>query len=106
MILLLLLVLNQPVYNATDVLEAPIGLKHEATITRIFRTEIGGHYYNPYVIHSDTRCVGPGGLCSFGLLPEYYRRGYTDPHNPYDVAEYINWVLENNRACNWPYLCR
>lgn len=105
MILLLLLVLNsQPTYNSTDVHLAPEGLKHETTIRYIFQREIGGVRYDPYALHTNRQCYGPGGLCEFGLLPEFHRRGYIDRYNPYEVALYIDSVLEEGRHSNWPYL--
>ena len=92
-------------FTSDDVHAAAAEARHSATVTRIFRTEIGGVGYNPYAPHSDSRVVGPGGLCSCGLLGEFTRRGYTDPHDPYQVAAYIDQVLDEGRACNWRYLC-
>ena len=54
--------------------------------------------------HGDAGVVGPGGLASFGLRPQFYAWDFTDPHNPYQVAEYIDRVLDEGRHENWPYL--
>ena len=107
--MLFLLALSTPVtsaesFTSDDVHAAAAGAKHSATVTRIFRTEIGGVGYNPYAPHSDSRVVGPGGLCSCGSLGELTRRGFTDPYDPYQVAAYIDQVLDEGRAHNWPYL--
>lgn len=92
-------------FTPDDVHQAASSSRHPSTMSLIFRLEIGGVGYDPYATHSDSRCVGPGALCSFGLLGEFGRRGFTDPHSPYQVARYIDQVLDEGRACNWPYLC-
>lgn len=103
--------LLQTSFTPNDVHQAPTGLRHESTIRTIFQYEIGGHAYNPYVPHSDPNCYGPAGLCTYGLLTEFrsyttYNGGVPDPHNPYQVAAYVEWKLDNGGHCNWPYLCR
>lgn len=99
------LVLTPARFTPDDVHQAASTSRHPSTMSLIFRLEIGGVGYDPYATHSDSRCVGPGALCSFGLLGEFGRRGFTDPHSPYQVARYIDQVLDEGRACNWAYLC-
>lgn len=94
---------HQVRFSPDDVLAAARQARHPQVAT-IFRFEIGGFGYDPYVQHSDHRCFGPGGLCSYGLLPDFRNRGYQDPHNPYAVAEYIDGVLDRGGYRNWPYL--
>lgn len=83
--------------------------RHSREITCIFRAEVGGYGFDPYVPHTDAGVFGPGGLATYGLLPEFTRwtaaRG-EDPnrYSPYQVARYIDWVLDEGRGRNWPYL--
>jgi hypothetical protein len=53
--------------------------------------------------HGDGRTFGPGGLAEYGLLPEFYRRSFSDPFNPFQVADYLDGVADDGRlAGNYP----
>lgn len=98
------------VWTAEDVHIAAADSQHSREVTCIFKHEIGGVGYNPYAIHSDPNVYGPGGLASFGLLNEFTRftsarNEIADRYNPYQVANYIDYVLDTpSRQSNWPYL--
>ena len=94
----------QQQWTPDDVREAAREARHSREITCIFTVEVGGHGFNPYTPHGDAGVIGPGGLSSFGLLPQFQSRGYDDPYNPYQVASYIDSVLDEGRGGNWPYL--
>lgn len=90
-------------WTRDDVLVASSQARHSAAIACIFRYEVGGVGYDPYAIHMDSRVYGPGGLAAFGLLPEFNRRGFTDPYSPYEVAAYLDQVADEGRlAGNYP----
>lgn len=92
-------------YNADDVHVAAESARYPVTVAHIFRVEIGGVGYNPHAIHGDLRVLGPGGLCTCGLLPVFYRAGFSDPENPFQVAAFIDQMADEGLLCNWKYLC-
>ena len=94
----------QQQWTPDDVREAAREARHSREVMCIFAVEIGGHGFNPYTPHADAGVIGPGGLSSAGLLPQFRSRGYDDPYNPYEVATYIDSVLDQGGAGNWPYL--
>lgn len=91
-------------WTAVDVHQAADTARHSREVTCIFQAEIGGVGFNPYAPHGDERIYGPGGLASNGLLPQFTAWGYEDRYDPYEVAEYIDRVLDEGRGQNWPYL--
>jgi hypothetical protein len=91
-------------FTAEDVHEAARQARNQREVTCIFRAEIGGVHYNPYAPHSDPLNQGPGGLRTNGLMPQFYAWGYIDHYNPYEVADYIDRVIDQGRHSNWPYL--
>ena len=94
----------QQEWTPEDVRQAAREAQHSREITCIFAAEVGGGGFNPYVVHSDPRIIGPGGLATFGLLPQFRSRGYDDPFNPYQVAAYIDAVIDGGGGSAWPYL--
>jgi len=94
----------QQLWTSDDVRQAAVSARHSREIMCIFMVEIGGSGFNPYTPHADSRIVGPGGLSSVGLMPQFRTRGYDDPINPYQVAAYIDSVLDDGGGGNWPYL--
>ena len=66
----------------------------------IVRHEVGGWGYDPYAVGSQGE-RGPAQLSPRGLLPDFYRRGYTDPFNPYQAIAYLEWALAAGLARNW-----
>lgn len=92
-------------YTPQDVHAAAASSRHPSTISCIFKKEVGGYGYDPYVTHGQAGVYGPAGLASFGLLPDFNRRGYTDVNNPYQVAAYVDIILDQPGGYrNWPYL--
>ncbi|MBI4491683.1 MAG: transglycosylase SLT domain-containing protein [Chloroflexi bacterium] len=56
----------------------------------------------------DPAAVGDGGysyglfqLYRWGLLPEFYRRGYIDPFDPRQAADFAAWMFRRGLAWNW-----
>jgi len=53
------------------------------------------------------RAVGAAGelglvqLHPRGLLPEFYRLGYSDPFDPSEALDYLAWALAHGRARSW-----
>lgn len=101
---LTLLLAATQTFTPDDVHTAALQSAHPREIACIFKAEIGGVGYNPYAVHSDPANQGPGGLRTNGLLPQFRAWGYTDHYDPYQVAEYIDRVLAEQRHSNWPYL--
>ena len=94
----------QQQWTSDDVRQAARNARHVREVTCIFTVEVGGSGFNPYTPHSDDRIVGPGGLSSVGLLSQFRTRGYDDPYSPYEVAAFIDTVLDDGNGGNWPYL--
>lgn len=40
-------------------------------------------------------------LAPFGLEPDFYRQGYTDPDDPYQAVDYLDAALARGLARNW-----
>lgn len=91
-------------WTADDVRAAMAQAQHPRELRCIFTAEIGGVGFNPYAVHGDAGVYGPGGLATYGLLPQFYAYGYGDRYSPYEVADYIDQVLDEGRGGNWPYL--
>lgn len=50
--------------------------------------------------------VGLAQLHPYGKLPEFYALGYSDPWNPYQQAEYLEWALAQGQAFHWSPVLR
>lgn len=95
---------QQPAWTPDDVRAAGAQARHAREVTCIFRAEVGGVGWDPYARHTDAGVFGPGGLATYGLLPQFFAYGYEDRYSPYEVADYIDRVLDDGRGSNWPYL--
>ena len=71
----------------------------------IVRSEVGGVGYDPYRNGRQGE-LGPVQLHPRGKLPEFYARGYRDPHSPHEAVDYLEWALANGQAGHWTAVVR
>lgn len=89
-------------YGADDTLAALEGASPQARCIVYYET--GGTF--------DPNAVGRAGeqgaaqLHPGGLLPDFYAVGYTDPWNPYQAVDYLDWKLAQGAAYNWSPVLR
>ena len=60
---------------------------------------------DPYAIGKAGE-LGLAQLASFGLLPDFYRQGYSDPFDPYQSVAYLEDALSRGLARNWTPVLR
>jgi hypothetical protein len=68
-------------------------------ITRILDCE-GGHQWRADIVGKAGE-LGPAQLAPFGLLPDFYARGYSDPFDWSESVDYLAFALSKGLASHW-----
>lgn len=50
--------------------------------------------------------IGAAQLYRYGLLPDFYARGYSDPWNPYEAVAYADAMIAAGQGRNWSPILR
>lgn len=67
---------------------------------RIVRCETGGTW-NPNAVGDGGESWGIAQLHRRGLRPLFYQRGYTDPFDAAEAADFLAWALSQGLARHW-----
>lgn len=71
----------------------------------VVRYEVGGVGWNPYAIGRAGE-QGAAQLHPQGRLGDFYRKGYTDPFDPYQAVAYLDGELAAGRGGAWSPISR
>lgn len=86
------------VLDAINLASADSGVSYE-WLRRVIACETG-QTYNPYVVGKQGE-LGPAQLHPRGLLPEFYKAGYTDPVDPYQALTFTAQRFLRGDAYKW-----
>lgn len=70
------------------------------SLIAIARCETGGTF-NPAARGDGGRSWGLFQLHDAGLRPLFYRRGYSDPDNAWEAADFAAWAIANGLRSHW-----
>ena len=60
-----------------------------------------GWTFNPYAIGDGGKSHGVAQLHEKGLLPLFYRWGYSNPYNPYEAVDFLGAAINHGYKWNW-----
>ena len=102
-----------PLHAAILILVAlsSLGARHDFTVEDGYAAMAGRSAFARCIVQIESRfdpnAVGHLGelglvqLAPFGKLPEFYALGYSDPFDPWQSADYLDWALANGQAHHW-----
>ncbi len=90
-------------FTPQDTLDALGGVS--ARTGCVIRYEVGGVGFNPYAIGRAGE-QGAAQLHPQGRLGDFYRKGYTDPFDPYQAVAYLDAELAAGRGSAWSPISR
>ena len=91
------------VYTPEDTL---IALRNASPLVRCavyYEVGLGSIKYPPWDPNavSYAGSIGPGQLHPKGKLVEFYRLGYDNPYNPYQVIPYMEYAFQRGQQFHW-----